>query len=120
MKRLYGLAEYYHRKGNDEAAKGYLGQIIRDYGTSKDAIPAEKLLAEIDSTYTPPEKDAPRKPEYRIKIQKNTIPEERSRIMIVPENSDGRFLLPVRDLELNRVRDSRDTLPERTTTDEDI
>ena len=120
VKRLYGLAEYYHRKGNDEAAKGYLGQIIRDYGTSKDAIPAEKLLAEIDSTYTPPEKDAPRKPEYRIKIQQNTIPEERSRIMIVPENSDGRFLLPVRDLELNRVRDSRDTLPERTTTDEDI
>lgn len=120
IKRLYGLAEFYHRKGNDEAAKSYLGQIIRDYGATEDAIPAERLLAKIDSTYIPPEENAPRKPEYRVELERKTIPQGRTRVLVVPENSDGRFLLPVQDLELDRVRDSRDPLPERTTTDEDI
>ncbi len=120
-KRLYGLAEYYHKEGKDDAAKDYLTRIIRDYGTTENAIPAEKLLAEIDETYTPPAADAKReKAPEPAKIKRNTIPLERTRIILVPENSGGRHLLPVRDLELNRVRDSRTELPERTVTDEDI
>ncbi len=120
-KRLYGLASYYHKDGKDAVAKKYLGQIVRDYGASENAIPAEQLLAEIDRTYTPPEKTAKRteipQPEA---IKRNTIPLERARIILVPENSNGRHLLPIRDLELNRVRDTRTDSPERTVSDEDI
>lgn len=119
-KRLHGLAEYYHRTGQDNVAQRYLSRVIRDYGTTENAVKSESLLAKIDKKYTPPPKDAPRKKNFRIKIERNTIPTERSNIMIAPENSDGRFLLPVRDLELNRVRDTRDDIPERPFTDEDI
>ncbi len=120
-KRLYGLAQYYHKDGKDAVAKEYLGQIVRDYGATENAVPAEKLLAKIDESYTPPQAGAKRigKPEPE-KIKRNTIPLEGTRIMIVPENSNGRHLLPVRDLELNRVRDSRAVLPERIVKDEDI
>lgn len=119
-KRLHGLAEYYHRTGQDNVAQRYLTRVIRDYGTTENALASEKLLAKIDEKYTTPPGNAPRKQNFRIKIERNTIPVERAKIMIAPENSNGRFLLPVRDLELNRVRDSRDDIPERPFTDEDI
>lgn len=119
-KRLHGLAEYYHRTGQDAVAQRYLARVIRDYGSTENAVKSEKLLAKLDKTYTPPPAEAPRKENFRIKIERNTIPTERAHIMIAPENSNGRFLLPVRDLELNRVRDSRDDIPERPFTDDDI
>lgn len=119
-KRLHGLAEYYHRTGQDAVAERYLTRVIRDYGSTEDSIESEKLLAEINSSYAPPEKGAKRIPKPKIHIQRSTIPLERSHIMIVPENSDGRFLLPVYDLELNRVRDSRDVIPEKEISDDDI
>lgn len=119
-KRLHGLAVYYHRMGQDDVAQRYLARVVRDYGTTENAVRSEKLLAKLDKSYTPPPANAPRKENYRIKIKRNTIPLERSNIMIAPENSNGRFLLPVRDLELNRVRDSRDDIPERPISDDDI
>ena len=119
-KRLCNLAEFYHREGKDDVAKTYLTQVIRDYGTTENAIPAEKLLAEIDSTYVPPGPGAPREKNPVIQLKRNTIPLEDSRIIEVPENSNGRFLLPVYDVKKNNARDSRDALPESVVSDEDI
>jgi len=119
-KRLYGLAEYYHRTGQDLVAQRYLTRVIREYGATEDSIDSEKLLAKIDKSYVPPEEGAQRVPKPKINIRRSTIPLEHTKILVVPENSDGRYLLPVYDLELNRVRDSRDVIPEKEITDDDI
>lgn len=119
-KRLHGMAQYYHRTGQDNVAQRYLTRVIRDYGATEDSIDSEKMLAKIDKTYVPPDEKATRKPKPKMNFQRSTIPLEQSDIILVPENSDGRFLFPLRDLEMNRVRDSRDAVPERPMTDDDI
>ncbi len=110
-KRLHALAEYYHRTGQDDMSKQYLNRVISKFGSSRDAIPSEQLLAELDEAYQAPGPDAPREKKPEIVIKRNTIPVERQPILIVPEASDGRFLLPVRDLKINQKRDSRDPAP---------
>ena len=65
VKRLYNIAKFYHRKGNDEAAKRYLGRAVRDYGTLPEAAESEKLLAQIDAGYKAPSEDAPRRVENK-------------------------------------------------------
>ncbi len=120
IKRLHGMAQYYHRTGQDDVAKRYLGKIVKNYGATTDTEDSEALLASIDKNYVPPVEGAPRKETPKIQIQRNTIPLERTRIIVIPENSDGRFLLPIMDLDPGRVRDSRDVIPERPISEDDI
>lgn len=119
-KRLHGLAEYYHRTGQDNVAQRYLTRVIRNYGATADSMDSERLLAEIDKSYVPPEKNAVRKQPYRMTIQRNTIPLERTTILTVPENSDGRFLLPVQDLGMDVNRDSRNNDSKGKLEDDEI
>lgn len=109
--RVYALARYYHRTGRDDLARRYLVRVIRTYGASEQSIPSERLLAEIDKTYVPPDDDASREAPYEYEFTRHTIPAERNPIMVVPENSDGKWLLPIRDLAPDIHTDSREVVP---------
>ena len=106
--------------GKDEIAERYLAKVVRDYANSVDSADSEKLLAKIDKTYEPPSGDVPRRVHETPVYQRSPIPPEQSRIMVVPENSGGKWLLPVRDLRSDIRRDSREPLPERPFDDDAI
>lgn len=112
-KRLHAIGEYYHRTGRDDLAERYLARVIRDYGATENSVASERLLAKINKKYTPPAANAPRKQKYAYTFQRNTIPLEREPILTVPENSDGKWLLPVQNLKHNVAVDANDKVPER-------
>ena len=109
--RVYAIGRYYHRMGRDDLARRYLVRVIRTHGASEQSIPSERLLAEIDKTYVPPADEAPRTEPYEYKFERHTIPVERNPIMVVPENSDGKWLFPIRDLTPDIHMDSREDVP---------
>ncbi len=120
LERLYGCAVYNHRIGRDDTARTYLVEIIHNYGDREEAKKAEELLSQIDRSYTPPPENYPRKPAEKFPYERSQIPTENSPIMIVPENSGGKWLLPVRDLKSDVRIDSSKKIPERTFSDDEI
>lgn len=112
-RRLHNIGKYYHRIGRNDLAERYLARVIREHGATENSKDSERLLAEINKNYTPPPPDAPRKEKYVYTFQRNTIPLEREPVMIVPENSDGKWLLPIRNLKQNVVVDANEKAPER-------
>ena len=109
--RIYAIGRYYHRMGRDDLARRYLIRVIRTHGASEQSVPSERLLSEIDKTYDAPPEDAPREAPYAYEFERHTIPMERNPIMVVPENSDGKWLLPIRDLAPDIHTDSREAVP---------
>jgi outer membrane protein assembly factor BamD (BamD/ComL family) len=117
-KRLHDLAKYYHRNDRDDLAEHYLSQVVQRYAETEHAIPSEKLLAEIDETYEAPPDSMPRKNPARYDFVRNPIPLEDSDLLITPENSDGKWLLPIRDIKKDVRTDSRETYEERAGSDD--
>ena len=117
-KRLHDLAKYHHRNGRDDLAMHYLNQVVQRYGETEHAIPSEKLLAKIDETYEAPPDAMPRVDPAQYDFVRNPIPLEDSDLLITPENSDGKWLLPIRDLKKDIKTDSRESYEERAGSDE--
>ena len=117
-KRLHDLAKYYHRNGRDDLAEHYLSQVVQNYAETEHAIPSEKLLAKIDETYEAPPASMPRKDPAHYDFVRNPIPLEDADLLISPENSDGKWLLPIRDLKKDIRTDSRESYEERAGSDE--
>jgi tetratricopeptide (TPR) repeat protein len=117
-KRLHDLAKYHHRTGRDDLAEHYLSQVVQRYAETEQAIPSEQLLAEIDETYEAPPSTMERKDPTRYEFTRNPIPLEDSDLLIAPENSDGKWLFPIRDLKKDIRTDSRETYEERAGSDE--
>lgn len=117
-KRLHDLARYHHRNGRDDLAERYLSQVVQEYAETEHAIPSEKLLAKIDETYEAPPASMPRKDPAHYDFARNPIPLEDSDLLITPENSDGKWLLPIRDLKKDIKTDSRETYEERAGSDD--
>lgn len=117
-KRLHDLAKYHHRNGRDDLAEHYLSQVVQRYAETEHAIPSEKLLAKIDETYEAPPDTMQRKDPAHYDFVRNPIPLEDSDLLITPENSDGKWLLPIRDLKKDVRTDSRETYEERAGSDE--
>ncbi len=117
-KRLHDLAKYHHRNGRDDLAERYLSQVVQDYAETEHAIPSEKLLAEIDETYEAPPASMPRKDPAHYDFARSPIPLEDADLLIAPENSDGKWLLPIRDLKKDIKTDSRESYEERAGSDE--
>lgn len=98
--RLHEIAAFYHRIGRNAPAERYLGEVMRYYPDSTSAERSEALLTQIDNTYTP----EGFRPELKSRYQRYDvlpIPSEPSPIIIVPESSDGRWLIPIRDLGMD-------------------
>ena len=110
--RILGLAKFYDRIGRPEPAERYLNTVLRSYPDTDAANKSEEILSQLDKTFAP---EAFR-PEVESRIQTFAnipIPEERSEILTVPENSGGRWLLPVRDLGLDKAREYRKEAEEK-------
>lgn len=95
--RLKEIADFYHRNGRDSAAAPYLVRIIREFPDTNSAADAEQLLSEIDRTYIP--EQAIHLPEERLAEYPDfALPDEgRGKLLIAPESSNGKYLLPVYD-----------------------
>ena len=117
-KRLHDLAKYYHRNGRDDLAEHYLSQVVQDYAETEHAIPSEQLLAKIDETYEAPPASMPRKDPAHYDFARSPIPLEDADLLITPENSDGKWLLPIRDLKKDNRTDSRESYEERAGSDD--
>ncbi len=117
-KRFHDLARYHHRTGRDDLAERYLNMVVQRYGETEHAIPSEKLLAEIDETYEAPPATMPRKDPAHYDFVRNPIPLEDSDLLISPENSDGKWLFPIRDLKKDVKTDSRESYEERAGSDD--
>ena len=117
-KRLHDLARYHHRTGRDDLAERYLNMVVQRYGETEHAIPSEKLLAEIDETYEAPPATMPRKDPAHYDFVRNPSPLEDSDLLITPENSDGKWLFPIRDLKKDVKTDSRESYEERAGSDD--
>ena len=126
--RMYNLALFYldplHKR--EAAAKRYLYKVVVDFPDSEAALAAEKKLAELDENYkgeirsqkeVKKELDALQKQlEQEVLNPILTKPQnkERStrRIIVRPEDSKGKYLVPVEDLGLDLVPlENTDTIP---------
>ena len=104
--RLYGIAKFYSREGRKEPATVYLLDVLRRFPNSTAAAKSEELLTKLDKTYFPEQIEpeiAERYPLYRT----YAIPDEEHRLILAPENSNHRFLLPIYDLNLPRDKEKK-------------
>ena len=101
--RLHNIAQFYHREGRDESATAYLLEVMRRFPNTKSAAESEKLLTQLDKTYFPTPV-APAVPAEYPKYETLKFPEEQRKLLMAPENSNGKFLLPIYDLNLNKEK----------------
>lgn len=104
--RLYGLASFYNRQKRNEAAARYLHELLIKYPDAQITTEAEKLLVSIDKDYKPSISEPPTP--FRTNYSIIPVPEEPKKIMVVPENSGGKWLLPVEDLGLQDTENQKD------------
>ncbi|MFZ2653686.1 MAG: tetratricopeptide repeat protein [Victivallales bacterium] len=102
-KRLYGLASFYHRRDRDDSAQRYLNDIITTYPENKVSDDAEEMLEKLNEDYKPSGME--RKGNYVVSYKAEKMPAEVDRILIVPENSNGKWMLPIEDLGLGKKDD---------------
>ncbi len=101
--RLHNIAEFYHREGRNEPAEVYLLEVMRRFPDTEAAVKSEKLLTQLDKTYFP-EQITPEIPPAYPKYELLKFPKETQKLLLAPENSNGKFLLPIYDLNLNREK----------------
>ena len=101
--RLHNIAAFYHREGRDEPAAAYLMEVMRRFPDTKSAAESEKLLTQIDKSYFPEKATPAVVPEFP-KYETLKFPEEQRKLLLAPENSNGKFLLPIYDLNLNKEK----------------
>ena len=94
--RIYGMAKFYDRRENTAAAARYCTTILRDFPESAAAVRAERMIASRNLEYVPSITEYKPRPGPKYKIQE--MPDVKDNILVVPENSNGKWLLPVEDL----------------------
>ena len=102
-KRLHNIAKFYHREGRDEPAAAYLLEVMRRFPDTESAAESEKLLTRLDKTYFPAPTTPAVVPEFP-QYETLKFPEEERKLLLAPENSNGKFLLPIYDLNLNKEK----------------
>ncbi len=106
--RLMGTADFYLRIDRPRAAEKYLARVLRTYPDSQAAPKAEKLLTELDPAYIPGALPPLREEERAAAYPIYEMPANYERLLIAPENSDGKWLKPIYDLNLPRRADEMD------------
>ena len=101
--RLHNIAKFYYREGYNESATTYLLEVMRRFPDTQSAIESEKLLTKLDKSYFP-EKIEPAIPANYPQYEMLKFPGEKGKLLIAPENSRGKFLLPVYDLNLPKEK----------------
>ena len=96
--RKYAVGTYYYRRGKPELAEKYLADVVKNYSNTESAAPSETLLAKIDEEFEVVPGRKRRYRPYKEAVVKTLIPAEDEPIMVTPEFSGNRWLLPVRNL----------------------
>jgi len=94
--RLYNLAKFYKGRENPEAATRYFNDLIARFPDSEYVADAEKQLAELDENYKPKERN---KSDEEYPYPTLSMEDERKVVLIAPEASGGKWLLPIEDLD---------------------
>ncbi|MBR2358482.1 MAG: tetratricopeptide repeat protein [Lentisphaeria bacterium] len=102
-RRLHNIAKFYHREGRDEPASTYLLEVIRRFPDTEAARESEKLLTGLDKSYFP-EQILPAVPKEYPKYEMLKFPQEERKLLLAPENSNGKFLLPIYDLNIKKEK----------------
>ena len=113
--RYCKLGDFYVKSGKKETAERYYALVLSDYPNTPESKIAEKKLAKLDKNFISSRK--PYTPEER-KFIEMTLPEEPSAVLIHPGNSNGRFLLPVRDLNKNVSAPQKQTIVKEVLDDD--
>ena len=103
--RLLGIARFYDRTGRKQAAQQYLNEVLKEYPDSRSAAESEALLVKIDQEYTP-ETFLPEVKPRTIASPRRAIPAEDRPLLIAPENSGGKYLLPIYDLSISHDKET--------------
>lgn len=96
-KRLCDIGEFYVSRKNPEAATRYFHELLARYPTSEYAETAKKNLVTLDEEYTP--SPTPKKELIRYPI--DPLDPEPKVILIAPQASGGKWMLPIEDLDLD-------------------
>ena len=103
--RLLGIARFYDRTGRKEAAQQYLNEVLKEFPDSRSAAASEALLVKIDREYTP-ETFPPEVKPRTLTSPRRAIPTEDAPLLIAPENSGGKYLLPIYDLSISHDKET--------------
>ncbi len=101
--RLYSMAQYYKRLGRNDASARYLAEVLQKYPDSVTAVKSEKMLVDIDRSYLP-QSALPAVEQREQSYNVHNIPDEPDKLILIPEESNGKYLLPIYDLKYGSVR----------------
>ena len=96
--RIHAVGKYYYSCGKPELAEKYLAEVVRNYSNTSSAAASENLLAKIDEDFEVLPNQSRRYRPFKENVPRIPIPKEDEPIMVSPEFSGNRWLLPVRNL----------------------
>ena len=105
--RLFKLAQFYDDKGNTKAAKRYIREILINYPDTKVVRKAENLLNSIEMPLYPipePLQKEQKPSKYEIK----SLPTTSRKILVIPANSEDKWLRPITEESLRRDKITKD------------
>ena len=97
-RRLDAIGTYYESIGRKETAGQYFADVVKNYSDTTQAAESEKKLAELDKEYPAPA-NRPLYVPYRYPVVREKQGKEWMPIRVTPEQSDNKWLFPVRDLQ---------------------
>ena len=103
--RLYQLAEFYYKKNNQKAAKRYIKQVLVNFPETRAVAKSEKLLDKIDMPLYPMTKLPEKGFESKYKLYKLPTGDEEDSELIIPENSGGKWLIPIDNLGIHKEKE---------------
>ena len=94
--RLDAIGSFYQKIGRKDTAGQYYADVVKNYADTRQAAKTEEKLAKIEKDYKIPAKRPVYKP-YTYSIGFDPDVEEATPVKTAPEESNNRWLLPVRD-----------------------
>lgn len=94
--RLYKIAFYYYKEGNNNAAKRYIKEILVNYPDTKVVTKADELLDIIEMPLYP-KQIGPPLPDTSTKYDTREMRNTDDKIMVIPANSGNKWLVPLRE-----------------------
>lgn len=102
--KAFAIADFYRKRGNIDTAARYMNDLITEYPKTEIAAKAHEKLADMGREYHEPP-ITPKQFDYAEKNYQNSpMPKEKEKYIEVPSDSQGKWLLPIEDLELDKIR----------------
>ncbi len=95
--RLDAIGSYYQSIGRKETAGQYFAEVVKNYSDTRQAAKSEEKLAALEKEYVIQNGKKEYSP-YKYPVVKEKNKEIAAPVMISPEESNGKWFLPVRNL----------------------